>query len=377
MIGAERFYSLLKEKDIDFFTGVPDSLLKDFCAYITDNVDSHRNIIAANEGNAVALAVGHYLATKKIGLVYMQNSGIGNAINPLLSLVDPLVYSIPLLLLIGWRGEPGKKDEPQHLKQGQVTLQLLDTMGIKYEILSSDEDKVRKSIENAMEYMVKNKSPYALIVPKGIFSKYELKNMIKTNYELSREEALEKIVLGLKDNDIIVSTTGKASRELFELREKYGQSHEKDFLTVGSMGHSLSIAMGIALEHPDKTVYCIDGDGSLLMHMGGLAIAGSMSPKNLKHIVINNGSHDSVGGQPTVGFDIDMQQIAKGTGYKLILKAETEEDLLQSMVKINNTPELTFLEVMVNKGSREDLGRPTTTPIENKDEFMKYISKNN
>lgn len=377
MINPDLFYSLLKGNGIDFFTGVPDSLLKDFCSYITDNTSKDRNIISANEGNAVGLAVGHYLATREIGLVYMQNSGLGNAINPLLSLADPMVYSVPLLLLIGWRGEPGKEDEPQHIKQGEVTLGLLESMDIKYEVLLKNEDDVEKSIKKAVSYMLQKNSPYALIVPKDTFSKYELQSVIKTYYELSREEALKIIVSNMKDNDIIISTTGKTSRELFELRENMGQSHEQDFLTVGSMGHSLSIAMGIALEHSNKRVYCIDGDGALLMHMGGLAITGSMAPKNLRHIVINNGSHDSVGGQPTVGFNIDMQQIAKGCGYGLVLKAETTEEILESMKKLNNSSKLTFLEIKVNKGARKDLGRPTTTPVENKDQFMKNLLRNN
>lgn len=373
MIQPENFYNALNKNNINFFSGVPDSLLKDFCAYIMDNVAKERNIIAANEGNAIALAAGHYLATKEIGLVYMQNSGLGNATNPLLSLVDPIVYNIPVLLLIGWRGEPGKKDEPQHIKQGEVTLGLLETMKIKYEILPKNEVNMENSIKKAADYMEETKNPYALIVSKNTFSSYKLKNIIDNGYELNREEVIKHIISNIDDNSVIVSTTGKTSRELFELRQRLNQGHEKDFLTVGSMGHSLSIAMSVALAQPARDVYCIDGDGALLMHMGGLAIVGSMSPRNLKHIVINNGAHDSVGGQPTVGFNIDIQKIAEGSGYKLVLQAKTKKELLKAIGKLNDSKELTFLEVKVNKGSRSNLGRPTITPIENKEEFMKFL----
>ena len=373
MIQPKDFCDTLNKNNINFFSGVPDSLLKNFCAHIIGNIAREKNIIAANEGNAIALAAGYYLATEKIGLVYMQNSGLGNATNPLLSLADPKVYNIPVLLLIGWRGEPGKKDEPQHIKQGEVTLKLLEAMGIRYEILSKDEDGMRKNIEDAVAYMERTKNPYALVVSKDTFDSCKLKDMGDAGYVLNREEALRYIISNMSDNSAIVSTTGKTSREVFELREELNQGHSKDFLTVGSMGHSLSIALSIALAQPARDVYCIDGDGALLMHMGGLAIAGGMSPDNLKHIVINNGAHDSVGGQPTVGFYIDMQKIAEGGGYKLVLQAETKEELSEAIKKMNNSKGLTFLEVKVNRGSREDLGRPTITPAENKEKFMGFL----
>ena len=373
MIQPKDFCDILNKNNINFFSGVPDSLLKNFCAYIIGNVDKEKNITAANEGNAVALAVGHYLATKEIGLVYMQNSGLGNATNPLLSLADPKVYNIPVLLLIGWRGEPGKKDEPQHIKQGEITLELLEAMGIRYEILSKNEDGMKKNIEDAADYMERTKNPYALVVSKDTFCSYKLRDIGDAGYDLNREEVLRYIISNMDDNSAIVSTTGKTSREVFELREELNQGHSQEFLTVGSMGHSLSIALSIALAQPARDVYCIDGDGALLMHMGGLAIAGGMSPDNLKHIVINNGAHDSVGGQPTVGFYMDMQKIAKGSGYKLVLQAETKEELLEAIKKMNDSKELTFLEVKVNRGSRKNLGRPTITPIENKKRFMRFL----
>ncbi len=370
MISCKNFYDKLIENKIDFFTGVPDSLLKDFCAYVADNTPDERNIIAANEGNAVALAAGYHLATRRFGLVYMQNSGEGNAVNPLTSLADPDVYSIPMLLIIGWRSEPGKKDEPQHVKMGKITLKLLDTLEIPYKIL---EDSYEDTIKEAINYMKNKKSPYAIVVSKGTFQEYKLKNKIKTNYELNREEAIKIIAPLLHDDDIVVSTTGKTSRELFELREATKQGHEKDFLTVGSMGHSSSIALGIALKKSDRDVYCFDGDGALIMHMGALAIIGQLKPKNFKHIVFNNYAHDSVGGQPTAAFNINIPKIAKACGYKDAFSAETKEEIIDKVGKMSKMEGPILLEVIINKGARKNLGRPTKTPIENKEDFMKFL----
>lgn len=377
MINTEEFYKDLKGNKIDFFVGVPDSLLKDFCAYIKENVDSKHNIVAANEGNALAIASGYYLATGNPALVYMQNSGQGNIINPLASLNDPLVYSIPALLVIGWRGEPNKKDEPQHKKQGLVTLKLLEALDIEYSILTEKDDVGiwKKKISEAVEYMKKEKKPYALVVTKGTFSTYKLKEQSKVNFEMSREDAIKEIVNALGDGDTIVSTTGMASRELFEEREARNMGHEKDFLTVGSMGHASQIALGIAISKPKKNVYCLDGDGALLMHLGGLAIIGTQKVENLKHIVINNGAHDSVGGQSTVGLDIDIPSIAKSCGYKKTFTVSTFEDLKAYLKILVEAKGPVLLEVKVRKGARKDLGRPTTSPIENKDMFMKFLAK--
>ena len=252
MIDCDKFYNILVNNGIDFFTGVPDSLLKDFCAYITDNTQGDKNIIAANEGNAVALAAGYYLATNKFGLIYMQNSGEGNAINPLTSLTDPEVYSIPMLLLIGWRGEPGIKDEPQHKKMGKITLKLLETLEIPYSLL---DDNFEITIKKAIEHMKNNKSPYAIVARKGIFKDYQLEEKLVSDFHMNREEAIKTIIPLLDSNDIIISTTGKTSRELYELRKSLNQSCNKDFLTVGSMGHSSSIALGIALNKPNKNIF--------------------------------------------------------------------------------------------------------------------------
>lgn len=375
MISPKFFIEKLASLNIDFFTGVPDSLLKNICAYITDNSSNENNIIAANEGGAVGLAAGYYLATEKIPVVYMQNSGEGNIINPLMSLTDKEVYNIPLLLLIGWRGEPGTKDEPQHVKQGKVTLSLLETMGIKYEILSQNEEECYNQLERAKKYMEETNEAFALIVQKGVFSDYTLQNKIETEFPLSREEAIKEVTSSIEEDAVIVSTTGMISRELFEYRESVNQGHEKDFLTVGSMGHASQIALGIAIQKKGNRVYCFDGDGATLMHMGALAITASMQPSNYIHVVFNNGAHDSVGGQPTVGLQMNLPKIAEACGYKKAISVSTIDELKQEIETIKTMNGPILLEIKVKKGARKDLGRPTSTPIQNKKALMSFLNK--
>ena len=375
MVDVGYFFSSLRDSEVDFFAGVPDSLLKDICAFITDNSLPDKHIIAANEGNAISLGIGYHLATKKIPLIYMQNSGLGNVINPLLSLADPDVYSIPMLLLIGWRGEPNIKDEPQHLKQGKVTTELLDSMKIPYEIMSSEMNS--KDAEVVLKKILKSahslKTPCALLVKKDTFKSYELKLERVYERELYREEVIEIIINNLDKDDIVVSTTGVASRELFELREKNSDSHEKDFLTVGGMGHASQIALGISLFKKDRMIFCIDGDGALLMHMGSLAINADKAASNFKHIVINNSAHDSVGGQPTVGGKIDIPGLALSAGYIWAKKALDKDNLLSLFLEMRDINGPTLLEVQVKKGFRKGLGRPTLSPIENKNSFMEFL----
>jgi phosphonopyruvate decarboxylase len=376
MISCSCFYDFLLKRSIDFFTGVPDSLLKYFCAYLIDHASSKKSIIAANEGNAIALAVGYYLATKKIGAVYMQNSGQGNTVNPLVSLADTSVYSIPILMIIGWRGEPGKKDEPQHLKQGEVTLNLLDILNIPYKVLPESSEAIEEILDEAVIYMQEKMAPYALIVKKGTFKPYDLQNKNQSSfYELLKEEALKLVVKYIGKENIIVSTTGKISRELFEHRGELKEGHSKDFLTIGSMGHASSIALGIAMQKPARKIYCLDGDGAVIMHMGSLATIGSLSPKNFKHIIFNNGAHDSVGGQPTAGFKIDFPIIAKACGYKTVLRAETISEIEERMPLLQKNESPGLLEIRVSRGSRENLSRPTISPEENKVNFMEFLSK--
>lgn len=375
MILPKFFIEKLASLQIDFFTGVPDSLLKNICAYITDNLSAENNIIAANEGGAVGLAAGYHLATGKIPVVYMQNSGEGNIINPIMSLTDKEVYNIPLLLLIGWRGEPGIKDEPQHIKQGKVTLSLLDTMGIKYEILSQNEEECSIQLERAKKYMEITNEAFALIIQKDTFSDYKLQSKAKTMFSLSREEAIQIVTSSIEENAIIVSTTGMISRELFEYRESTKQRHEKDFLTVGSMGHASQIALGIALQQKNRKIYCFDGDGAMLMHMGSMAITASMKPTNYIHIIFNNGAHDSVGGQPTVGLQMNLPQIAEACGYQKAFSVSNINELKQQIETIKTLSGPILLEIKVKKGARKDLGRPNTTPLQNKEALMSFLNK--
>lgn len=375
MVSVEKFYDTLRNCGIKLFTGVPDSLLKNLCAYITDNSDSFHNIIAANEGAAVGIAAGHYMATGEVPVIYMQNSGIGNAVNPLMSLADEKVYSLPILLIIGWRGEPGVHDEPQHVKQGEVTLPLLDAMEIPYVILSDDDSSALPAVQMIVNDCKKLSRPHAIVIRKNTFGKYRLKNEAVNDYPLSREEALTRIVKSMDNDSVIVSTTGKLSRELFELRESSGQDHSHDFLTVGSMGHASSISLGIALEKPERRVYCFDGDGAFIMHMGAITNVGALAPKNYVHVVFNNGAHESVGGQPTLGFGIDMCAIAKACGYKEAVTITTGEEFEELSKTINTIDGPALVELRVRIDSRENLGRPTTTPIENKEAFMKFLSE--
>lgn len=373
MVDVDKIYSAFIAGGVDFFTGVPDSLLKNICAYITDNTPGEKNIIAANEGAAIGIACGYYMASGKIPLIYMQNSGLGNSVNPLLSLADEKVYSIPMILMIGWRGEPNVKDEPQHKKQGEVTLALLEAMQIPYVILKEDENEALAQVSDIITSAKKKSIPHAIVIRKDTFGKYKLKNESKNDYPVSREEALKIVVDNLGEADVVVSTTGKLSRELFEYREMKMQGHEKDFLTVGSMGHSSSIALGIAIEKKDRNVYCLDGDGAFIMHMGAISNIGDLALKNYRHIVFNNGAHESVGGQPTLGFLLDIQSIAKACGYKGAMVASDEKEIIDSMKRIQDMDGPVLLEIKVRIDSRDNLGRPTTSPKENKEHFMNYL----
>jgi phosphonopyruvate decarboxylase len=372
MIRPEFFYTNLISGGVGFFSGVPDSLLKSFCAYISDHAGGENHIIAANEGGAVALASGFHLATGKIPLVYMQNSGMGNAVNPLLSLADEDVYGIPLILLIGWRGEPGSHDEPQHIKQGKVTRALLEALGIPFAVLSHEERELEKQMDACYAHLGENKSPYALVVRKDTFSPYEMQKIEQNPGEMSREEAIEEILAGSGPGTVYFSTTGMASRELYEIRERLGQDHNRDFLTVGSMGHASQIALGTALYKPEVPVTCLDGDGAVLMHLGSLGIIGSRKPENFRHIILNNGAHDSVGGQPTIGFKVDFTAIARSCGYAGAVSVHTLKDLREALAK--KTPGPSLIEVRVRRGNRKDLGRPKSSPQENKKALMEVLS---
>lgn len=373
MISPAKVFSFFGQHGVDFYTGVPDSLLKHFCAYVTEHAPAKNHVIAANEGAAVGIASGYYLGSQRPALVYLQNSGLGNTVNPLLSLADPAVYGIPMIFLIGWRGEPRVKDEPQHVKQGQVMLPMLDAMQMPYRILSSSVEKAAADVEYAVNFSLENSRPFGLIVRKDTFEPYLLKETEETMSAMVREDAIRQLLDGFEKDSVVVSTTGMISRELFEVRKERNEPPGQDFLTVGSMGHAGSIAMGVASQRPERTVYCIDGDGSLLMHLGSLAIQGQFAPSNFKHIVLNNGCHDSVGGQPTVGFDIKFSEIASSCGYQVEPPVKDLVRLKRAVEKINKIEGPSFLEVSVAKGSRSNLGRPTSTPLENRDAFIEFL----
>jgi len=367
------FYKTLKERGLDFYTGVPDSLLKDFCAYVSDHSPPENHIITANEGSAVGVATGYHLATKKYPIVYMQNSGFGNAVNPLLSLADPKVYSIPMLLLIGWRGEPGKKDEPQHLVQGKIMSSLLADMNIHFEILPDFLEGAIEAIDTAVHHMENRPGPYAFLVKRQCFTKYKMKNVEPNAYHLTREEILRLVLDHVGPWDVLVGTTGFLSRELYEIREERKQDHKREFLTVGSMGHASAIALGIAHTKRSRQVVCLDGDGAMLMHMGTMATIGTMRVGNLKHVLINNGSHDSVGGQPTRAFQLDFTAMARGAGYQWAKVVSTPDEVKAGMTELLAVEGPALLEIRSNKGARKNLGRPKKTPLENKVEFMRFL----
>ena len=358
----------------DFYTGVPDSQLKALCNYLmsTYGIDPKHHVIAANEGNCTALAAGYHLATGKVPVVYMQNSGEGNIINPVASLLNDKVYAIPVVFIVGWRGEPGIHDEPQHIYQGEVTVKLLEDMGITPFIIGKDttDDEVKAAMDDFRTILATGKD-VAFVIRKDALTdapKVEYKN----ENTMVREEIIQHIVRA-SGEDPIVSTTGKASRELFETRVANGQSHQYDFLTVGSMGHSSSIALGVAINKPEKRIWCVDGDGAVLMHMGAMAVIGSNKPTNLIHVVINNSAHETVGGMPTVAADIDLVKIALACGYPNAVCVDTFEDLDKELEIAKERKELSLIEVKCSIGARENLGRPTTTALENKQNFMKYL----
>ena len=374
MVDCKAFYATLHQEGIQFCAGVPDSLLKDFCAYVAVHAGPTSHIITPNEGNAVSLVAGHFLATGRMGLVYMQNSGIGNAVNPLLSLADPQVYGIPMLLLIGWRGEPGRQDEPQHLKQGQITLPLLDTMGLPHRILPETNTDAAECIALMVDLAKRRSSPVAVVVTAETFAPYSPGEGTPSPYALSREDVIDTVVGIAGPNDTIIATTGKTSRELLECRNRRGLDSRSDFLTVGGMGHASHIALGIALAQPQRRVYCLDGDGSVIMHMGALAAVGASGCENYVHVVLNNGAHESVGGQPTLGFQIDLCTIARGCGYGWVGRATVMEEVVAGLAAVQRARGPSLVEVRVKTGSRANLGRPASSPAQNKGLFMRFLA---
>lgn len=366
MIAPDLFFEALARAGIEFFAGVPDSLLKSFCAVVEQRA-AGSHLIAANEGNAVAVALGYHLATGKVAGVYLQNSGLGNTVNPLTSLLDREVYRVPVLLIIGWRGEPGVHDEPQHVKQGRVTRGQLELLEIPYWIVDGDSD-ADSIARTAVEAATTHGAPVALLVRQDAFAEFPRVKNAPRSATMKREEALRHL-LALAHDDLVIATTGKTSREVFELRKQAGQA-QRDFLTVGGMGHTSSIALGVAMGNPQRRVLCIDGDGSALMHLGALPIIGSVAPGNLLHVLLNNAAHESVGGQPTVADAIDFESLSRACGYRNFRRCDSAKGLAEGWRELRGLPGPSLFQIDIAVGSRADLGRPTSTPEQNKLAFM-------
>ncbi|MBQ9040124.1 MAG: phosphonopyruvate decarboxylase [Clostridia bacterium] len=351
MLDQEKVFDCLARHGVSYFAGVPDSYLNGFCNYALAHCGD-RNVITANEGNAVALAAGHYLATREIPLVYMQNSGEGNAINPLASLVDKDVYAVPMILLIGWRGQGNTEpNHPQHWRQGEITASVLDIMHIPYSILTDDNEAFARAVDKAVTYCREARGVYAFIAPKGVMADPDKPNNVDAAYPMSREEAIEVILDHMPENTIYSATTGRATRELFFLRQKRGETKARDFLNVGSMGHASSVALGIALARPDRPVVALDGDSAAMMHMGAMTMVSKVKAPNFLHVVLNNGAHESVGGQPSAGHLVDFTKIAQACGYATVGKAvETEGELTEAIEQLKNCPKAAFIDCRIHKG---------------------------
>jgi len=367
MIQSKELFEVLKQQDLSFITGVPCSTYRDFLIYVNNHEEEITHIRATSEGESIGIAAGYYLATQKVPLVYMQNSGLGNAINPLTSLMDKEVYSIPALLFVSWRAEPGQHDEPQHKKMGRIMCDMLDVLEIPHEMADSNLFYLARQIKKMKEKALQERMPVALIFRQGILAKDQV--ALEEKQYMTREEVLETLLAKIGKN-IVVSTTGKASREIYEIREKSGEGHQFDFLTVGSLGCASSIGLGIA-KSQSKNVYIIDGDGSLLMKMGTLATIGNYKPKNLAHILIDNGVHESTGGQPTVSRTVHWEGIFQAVGYQSVMTVETRDEL--GSLKLDQINGPLAVVIRVSPGSRDNLGRPATTPAQNKEGFMEFL----
>lgn len=350
MLDQKFVFQGLAKYGITFYTGVPDSFLNGFCDYALINFPE-RNMIAANEGNAIAIAAGHYFASREIPLVYMQNSGMGNAVNPLVSLVDRNLYAVPMILLIGWRGQPGIGDHPQHELQGEITLNMLDMMHIPYAILKDDETEFMAILAKAAAYCRQVRQPYGLVAPKGVMAAAEKRNIRDNVYPMSREEAMEIILDHMPEDTIYAATTGRATRELFFLREKRKETKDHDFLNVGSMGHASSVALGIALERIDRNIVVLDGDSAAMMHMGAMTMVSKLNVPNYMHVVLNNGAHESVGGQPSCGYKIDFTKIAEACGYVTVKHpVTTNEELVEAVNILKDCGCASFIDCRIHKG---------------------------
>ena len=378
MLDLKKLHQIFDTLGIRFYTGVPDSLLNDFCLYLSENIPDERHVIAANEGNAIAIAAGYHLATGSVPLVYMQNSGIGNSLNPLISLTNIQTYAIPLILLIGWRGSPGVKDWAHHKEQGRNTTRFLESLNITYQVLENFEEETYDSVKWAIENAKEQSSPVALLVKKGVLAKDEKRDFMseESKYKISREKAIECIINNVPCDSIFIATTGRATREIYEVRKKRDESHALDFLNVGAMGHASSIALGLSMGKRDRLIVCLDGDASAIMHLGALAIIGTSGRSNILHIILNNGSHESVGGQPSVGHKINFTKIAESVGYKTIgCEVDSTEDLKTAVGALSNSSVPAFIDIRIRKGIRHDVPPLDLSLIKIKDQLMDSIKR--
>lgn len=374
MIDVALFYRALCDAGVSFFTGVPDSLLADLGAYIQANTPPSRHLIAANEGGAVAAAAGHYLATGQPAVVYLQNSGQGNLVNPLCSLLCPEVQGIPVLLLVGWRGDPGQADEPQHRLQGRITLPLFHVLGVPAEVLPMDDSAAISCVRRLLDKARADRTPVAAVISRQSFKPLPRPQRQDEEMTLTRERAIEVTVGLLPTDALVVCTTGMASRELYEIRERTGRDSVRDCLIIGAMGHASQIALALALSRPEREVVCLDGDGAAIMHMGSFAVAGTSSAANFKHVLLNNGAHDSVGGQPTAGQRIDFPALACACCYGWAQRVADERELIRGVRELLAQPGPAFLEARVRCGARANLGRPRMSPAEHVTAFRHYLS---
>lgn len=375
MITCEQFYAQTKQHDLLLYAGVPDSTFKEWLQFLDEAPADLRHIAVSNEGDAVSLVSGYYLGSRRIGVVYMQNSGLGNTVNPITSLADRDVYSIPMILMIGWRGMPGMKDEPQHKKMGRITLPMLDTLEIPYAMVPEQPEELQNVFDQAVQWVQKNNGPYALVVRHGTFAPYQSKKTLQQPWTLCREDAVKMVAEALRNHQAIVATTGKISRELYEYRDALQQGHSQDFYTVGSLGCCVSIAMGIALTQPQRDLVVFDADGSALMHLGSWATVGAYHPTNLKHIIFDNETYESTGAQPCHSKGVSFPEIAKACGYQYTKQVTSQEQLQQTLPSFLQSSGPSLLVIKVQSGSRSNLGRPKTSPLENKSAFMDFLQK--
>lgn len=373
MVDPAGAFAAFQRHGVAFWTGVPDSLLKDFCLFVDEHSEPGAHVIAANEGGAVALAAGQFLATGAVAGVYFQNSGLGNAVNPLVSLADPTVSGIPMVLLIGWRGRPGVADEPQHGRQGEAMLPLLEAIAVPALVAPREDVEFEDAVQWVATKAQERHGPSALVVEEGTFGAYAGGGAARAGSTLpSREDALVEVVRSLPARAAIVSTTGKTSRELYEYRRRSGAAPQ-EFLTVGAMGHASQIALGVALAQPSRPVCVLDGDGAALMHLGAFAVIGQHSPANLLHVLFNNHAHESVGGQPTPSSRLDFPALAAAAGYRTVARVSTVDEIRPALSSMAEDRGPSFLEIEIRVGSRGDLGRPSEPPSHNRDAFMAWL----